>query len=271
MERHPRRASPTALKDTHWDRLAPLVAVPTRPRGRPRTWASRALLNALSSLVRSGEAWRLRPHDFPPGPTVYGEDWRWRRSGLWAQLKAALVPAVRPQAGRRAQPSAALIDRQSGKAAEGGEERGAEVRQQVKGRKRHMGVEGLGLLLWGGVHSAGGPDSTGGKVVVEQLLARLKRSVSNRGCRRKLSWAGGGYDARVGGGKPRGGWPLEVPRRPADAKGFVVIPRRWVVEGACGGLGRSRRLSKDFEPQVRSSEAMVYLASSHRRLRLLDG
>jgi putative transposase len=271
MERHPRCAYPTDLNDKQWSRLAPLFALPTSPRGRPRTWTYRELLNAIFYLVRSGEAWRLLPHDFPPWQTVYGYYWRWRNSGLWDQLNAALVPAVRQQAGRRAQPSAAIIDSQSVKTAEGGEERGADVHKQVAGRKRHIVVDVLGLLLLVVVHSAGVPDSTGGKVLLEKLFARIKRSVYNRWCRLKLLWADGGYEAIVKWVKQRCGWRLEITRRPPDAKGFVVIPRRWVVERTFGWLGRYRRLSKDFEHQVRSSEAMVYLASIHRMLRLLDG
>jgi putative transposase len=271
METQPRRAYPTDLNDKQWNRLAALFALPPKGRGRPRTWAYRAIVNALFYIVRSGEAWRWLPHDFPPWPTVYGYDWRWRNSGLWEQLNAALVPAVRQQAGRQAQPSAAIIDSQSVKTAEGGEERGADVHKQVKGRKRHIVVDVLGLLWLAVVHSAGVPDSTGGKVVLEQLFTRLKHNVHNRWCRLKLLWADGGYATIVEWVRQHCGWCLEITSRPPDAKGFVVIPRRWVVERTCGWFGRYRRLSRDFEHQVRSSEAMVYLASIHRMLRLLDG
>jgi putative transposase len=190
---------------------------------------------------------------------------------LWEQLNVALVPAVRQQAGRQPQPSAAVIDSQSVKASEGGEERGAAVHKQVNGRKRHIVGDVLGLLLLVVVHRAGLPDSTGGKVVLEKLLARIKRNVHNRWCRLKLLWADGGYATIVEWVKHHGGWRLEITHRPPDAKGFVVIPRRWVVERTFGGGGRYRRLSSDFEHQVRSSEAMVYLAGIHRMLRLLDG
>jgi len=271
MERHPRRAYPTDLNDKQWSRVAPLFALPPCPRGRPRTWTYRDLLNAIFYLVRSGEAWRLLPHDFPPWQTVYGYYWRWRNSGLWDQLNAALVPAVRQQAGRQAQPSAAIIDSQSVKTAEGGEERGTDVHKQVTGRKRHIVVDVLGLLMLVVVHSAGVPDSTGGKATLGKLFARIKRNVHNRWCRLKLLWADGGYNAIVEWTRQHYGWRLAITRRPPDAKGFVVIPRRWVVERTFGWLGRYRRLSEDFEHQVRPSEAMVYLASIHRMLRLLDG
>ena len=130
-------------------------------------------------------------------------------------------------------------------------------------------VDVLGLLLIVVVHRAGIPDGTGGKLMLHVLFARIKRNVPNRWCRLKLIWADGAYEHIVAAVRKQFGWRLEVVRRPADAKGFTVLSRRWVVERSFGWLGRYRRLCRDFEHTTISSEAMVYLASIRRTLRVV--
>ncbi len=143
-----------------------------------------------------------------------------------------------------------------------------DVFKQTPGRKRHVVVDTLGLLLVVVVHSASTQDGAGGQVTLQRLFDRIKRSVHNRWCRLKLIWTDGAYAHIVETVRKPFGWTLEVVRRPEGTKGWVVLPRRWVVERTFGWLGRYRRLARDYEHTVKSSEAMTYLASTRRMLKL---
>jgi len=259
MDQINRKTYSTDLNDTEWSVILPVL--PATTTGRPRVWPLRVMLNAIFYIVRNGCTWRDLPHDLPPWQTVYTQLRRWRCDGTWASLNAALVKAVRLAEGREAQPSAAVIDSQSVKTREGGEARGVDVYKQISGRKRHLVVDTLGLLLLVVVHSAGIPDSTGGKQTLKVLFEQIKKNVHNRWCRLKLIWADGGYEDIVPWVKQHCGWVLEIVRRPPGTKGFVSLPRRWVVERTIAWLTRNRRLSKDYERKTPMSEATPALAA----------
>jgi putative transposase len=261
------RTYPTDLQYSEWLLIEQFF--PARVRGRPRKWEMWLILNAILYVTRTGCQWRMLPTNFPPWQTVYGYLWRWTRSGLWAQLNAVLVQCVRQQAGRHPQPSAAVIDSQSVKTSEGGEARGVDVFKQTRGRKRHIVVDTLGLLLLVMVHSASLQDTAGGQLVLQRLFEQLKHNVHNRWCRLELIWADGGYENLVASVRQQFGWQLEIVRRPVGSKGFIVLPRRWVVERTFGWFGRYRRLARDYEHTVSVSEAMTYIASIRRMLKLL--
>lgn len=256
---------PTDLTAEQWQILSKLLPKPCH-RGAPRRVSRRRVINAILYVLRSGSAWRHLPREFPKWKTVYGIFLKWRNDGTWQKIHDKVRNQLRRQEGRETSPSAAIIDSQSVKTTEVGGERGYDAGKKVNGRKRHIIVDTLGLILAVTVHAANIQDYDGAVGVI-QSLGELRR----RFRRLKVIFADSAYGRNdlPQSVKEAYGWLLQTILRPVDVKGFVVLPKRWIVERTFGWLGRYRRHSKDYERNTASSEAMIYIAMTHVMLRRL--
>ena len=255
---------PSDLTDGQWTVVESWIA-PPRPGGRPRKTNMREVVNAILYLTREGCSWRALPHDFPPWKTVYNYFQQWSRDGTWDRLLTVLRWRVRQKAGRDADPRVACIDSQSVKTAGGGEEVGSDGGKKIRGRKRHIVVDTMGLLLAVVVTAANVDDARAAQELFAQLpgtnFPRLQvvQADSKYHNHELDRWLRVHHRA----------YRIWVVSRPAGERRFKPLRSRWVVERTFAWLGRYRRLRADYEHLPESSEAMVKIAGIHHYLRRL--
>ena len=238
--------------DAQWELLERLIP-PASRRGRPRI-DRRRIVDAIWHVVTTGCQWRRLPAEFPNWKTVYNVFWHWSKTGVWQRLHDYLREQLRRAERKQATPSAVIVDSQSVRSAEGGEHRGFDAGKRVSGRKRHLAVDTLGLIWSVVISGADWQDQDAGHLVIHQL-----RDVTPR---LKVIFADSAY-ARSGlpeWVRSTFGWILQTVLRPVRLRGFVVLPKRWIIERTFAWLSRQRRLARDYERTLDSCTAMIHIA-----------
>ena len=258
-----RQPYPTDLTEDQWNRIAPLIPA-VKPGGRPAKYPRREIVSAIFYQMRGGAAWRMLPHDLPPWRITYHYFRVWRKNGTWEQIHDQLRGDVREAVGREREPSAGCVDSQSVKTTERGGVHGYDAGKKVNGRKRHVLVDTLGLLLGVAVTSASSTERAGAQVVLGRVLTWFTWL--------RLLWVDGGYTGATFANwvkELRPKLAVEVVKRSDPTAGFKVLPRRWVVERTFGWLMHHRRLARDYETSETSAEAWIFIAMIRIQLRRL--
>jgi transposase len=244
------------MTDAEWAVIEPVLPAPAwlaGRGGRPAERCRRDVVDAVRYLVKEGITWRAMPIDLPPWPSVYYSVSTWQASGATRQMHDELRKQVRVAAGRNPDPSAAIVDSQSVRAAEtvARDQRGYDAGKKINGRKRHIAVDTLGLLLVVLVTAASVQDRDGARALLWRLRVRFRRV--------SLVWADGGYAGKlVTWAAQTLRLTVQIVKRTDKLAGFVVLPRRWVVERTFSWITRYRRTVRDYERLPQHHETMVY-------------
>jgi len=259
-----KQAYPTDLNDTEWVQIAPYLPE-AKSTGRPREIPWREIMNGMFYMVKNGCVWRALPHDLPAWQTVYYYFRLFQKSLLWENLNTIIRERVRVKEGRESQASAMIIDSQSAKSAEGGEKVGFDGGKLVKGRKRNLITDTIGLVVLAKVTAANVQDVHAGKqILIElkkrtELITRLRKIFADGGYRGELvNWVKNELHAE-----------MEIVLKLGDKKGFQVLPKRWVIERTNAWVTRNRRMARDYERLTETSEAFIYILMIRLGLRRL--